>query len=955
MLSTYWLLWLILFHENAICNGKNECPKKCQCLDTYVDCSGKQVNKLPEPLPPWTESLDLSNNKIGGNVKITIESYLRLSTLKLNKNAIVTFPYFINKTSVNNLNLAHNKIDKLDYGALENLPHLKSLDMNQNKLTALTDNTFPPSNHLRTLNLNNNLITNISTNCFDPLNHLVELKLYHNRLKNMPIGVFKKLEHLELLDLSKNHITVIEGLLFKELGNLKTVILRQNNIEDLLDGSFYGLSNLRSLHLESNSLSKVSKGWLYGLNSLVYLNISHNKIDQIKNGWEYCPELEELDMSNNKLQSIEKDNLENLRKLQKLYLDNNRISFIEEGSFNNTPLIQTLNMDRNHLAWMIEDAKGPFNGLKHLKKLSLADNKILYIRKDAFYGLENLDELNLLRNNIVEMQEGSFRYMPRLVYLYLNTSSLVCDSSLAWLKEPIVNGPLSLNFINAYCGFPEVNRGKSIEQVPAADFKRLTESPKPSVVLHPESKMALEGQNITLKCGVNSSSSAKMHFIWKKDNHDLDSLSMNHFHYSSFEYNGVTQYTTLTLNNISMTQSGKYQCVASNEFGIAYSNRSLLSIVVFPVFIKVPDNSSVKTGYTARLECAANGYPAPQISWQKDGGNDFPAAQERRMKVMAKDDVFFIVNVKLVDMGVYSCTAKNVAGTTAANATLTVLEPPSFGNIMYSKQVRVGEEIVLECLSHGSPRPKIKWLKNGYPLAPSNRHFFTAEDQLLVIMESNVEDSGTYQCEIANSLGIKKQEAEVMIMPFYRSLIYEYALGLVIIAVIVCVVITSAIWVLFIYRTRRPTLNLTNNIADDKSLNSTNSKDSGTGDSPKRSQEQLYNECVNPFPQSDNCASDSSPEITIPLLASGGTVVLGENSVKYRPSNEPTISMQLPIPKSPCSHDESNCSKVYCFNTSPNRPCSIPVYPASVAQCSSPFVHQPNSYVCLYVPTETPT
>lgn len=87
----------------------------------------------------------------------------------------------------------------------------------------------------------------------------------------------------------------------------------------------------------------------------------------------------------------------------------------------------------------------------------------------------------------------------------------------------------------------------------------------------------------------------------------------------------------------------------------------------------MPGNSSVKTGHTAKLECAANGYPAPQISWQKDGGNDFPAAQERRMKVMSKDDVFLIVNVKLVDMGIYSCTSKNVAGMIAANATLTIL------------------------------------------------------------------------------------------------------------------------------------------------------------------------------------------------------------------------------------------------------------------------------------------
>lgn len=40
---------------------------------------------------------------------------------------------------------------------------------------------------------------------------------------------------------------------------------------------------------------------------------------------------------------------------------------------------------------------------------------------------------------------------------------------------------------------------------------------------------------------------------------------------------------------------------------------------------------------------------------------------------MSNDDVFFIVNVKAADMGVYSCTAQNVAGTVVANATLTVL------------------------------------------------------------------------------------------------------------------------------------------------------------------------------------------------------------------------------------------------------------------------------------------
>lgn len=96
---------------------------------------------------------------------------------------------------------------------------------------------------------------------------------------------------------------------------------------------------------------------------------------------------------------------------------------------------------------------------------------------------------------------------------------------------------------------------------------------------------------------------------------------------------------------------------------------------VLPSFTKMPHDIAIRTGTMARLECAAAGHPNPQIAWQKDGGIDFPAARERRMHVMPDDDVFFITDVKLDDMGVYSCTAQNSAGSIAANATLTVLGP----------------------------------------------------------------------------------------------------------------------------------------------------------------------------------------------------------------------------------------------------------------------------------------
>lgn len=101
---------------------------------------------------------------------------------------------------------------------------------------------------------------------------------------------------------------------------------------------------------------------------------------------------------------------------------------------------------------------------------------------------------------------------------------------------------------------------------------------------------------------------------------------------------------------------------------------------VLPSFIKMPQDITIRTGTTARLECAAEGHPSPTIAWQKDGGTDFPAARERRMHVMPDDDVFFIMNVKIEDMGVYSCTAQNIAGTLSANATLSVLGKEKYLN-----------------------------------------------------------------------------------------------------------------------------------------------------------------------------------------------------------------------------------------------------------------------------------
>lgn len=80
---------------------------------------------------------------------------------------------------------------------------------------------------------------------------------------------------------------------------------------------------------------------------------------------------------------------------------------------------------------------------------------------------------------------------------------------------------------------------------------------------------------------------------------------------------------------------------------------------------------TAKTSERIILMCAVDGDPTPQVYWQFNFGNDFPAARERRLEIM-DNDVFIIHNAKLSDGGVYTCTAENPAGIITANVTVDI-------------------------------------------------------------------------------------------------------------------------------------------------------------------------------------------------------------------------------------------------------------------------------------------
>lgn len=140
------------------------------------------------------------------------------------------------------------------------------------------------------------------------------------------------------------------------------------------------------------------------------------------------------------------------------------------------------------------------------------------------------------------------------------------------------------------------------------------------------------------------------------------------------------------------------------------------------------------------------------------------------------------------------------------------------------RTVAKGETAVLQCISGGSPPPRLNWTKDGSALVVTERHFFAAANQLLIIVDTSEADAGEYTCEVSNTLGTERGNVRLSIIPNPNcdpgglgsagvGTMGNVGLdsngwttiGIVIIAVVCCVVGTSLIWVVIIYHTRRRT------------------------------------------------------------------------------------------------------------------------------------------------------
>lgn len=97
--------------------------------------------------------------------------------------------------------------------------------------------------------------------------------------------------------------------------------------------------------------------------------------------------------------------------------------------------------------------------------------------------------------------------------------------------------------------------------------------------------------------------------------------------------------------------------------------------------------------------------------------------------------------------------AQNSDGKSTANVKVTVeqnYEAPTFESEPFDMSVITGTTIEIPCQGKGSPKPQVRWRKDGKTLT---ERYITSPTGSLIIREVIATDTGRYECTILNEFG----------------------------------------------------------------------------------------------------------------------------------------------------------------------------------------------------------
>ncbi|KAK7868985.1 hypothetical protein R5R35_013907 [Gryllus longicercus] len=209
---------------------------------------------------------------------------------------------------------------------------------------------------------------------------------------------------------------------------------------------------------------------------------------------------------------------------------------------------------------------------------------------------------------------------------------------------------------------------------------------------------------------------------------------------------------------------GNYTCSARNAAGVD-NYTAELHVIVPPRWIVEPTDKAFAQGSDARVECKADGFPRPVVTWKRAAGDtpgDYKDLKPNNPNIKVEEGTLTIANIQKTNEGYYLCEAVNGIGSgLSAVIFISVQAPPHFEIKLRNQTARRGEPAVLQCEARGEKPIGILWNMNNKRLDPKSDNRYTIREEILpngVLSDLSIKrtergDSALFTCVATNAFG----------------------------------------------------------------------------------------------------------------------------------------------------------------------------------------------------------
>lgn len=397
---------------------------------------------------------EISSTLISININTTINEYQpsSINELVCTNCKLRTIPtkLFTNLTSLEKINFSNCSINSITGSDFRNANQLIDADLSWNNIEWLSFSVFSLATNLTWIDLSYNKITVITTHALLGATKLKTLKLTNNRITTfMPIFLSSNLKsiHLDNNRLRSISFNLISSSVSKQMPEL---LLKNNNITDgkifdtkntfgILDISDNNIQSLPTINAEIIKQQNIGANELYISCYTSVIDASYNHISKViivnnENNEQIIANLSELNLSHNNLTNIQ--NLTNLSNLKILNLSFNKIATINENTFVNMTKLNVLKLEHCGIKYL------PTNLFVHqsihfLKYLDLSYNHLMEINFDKLSSLVQLETLYIDGNDLIITNSLIYEIndiFPQLHTIGLSDNYFNCTSSTNILK-----------------------------------------------------------------------------------------------------------------------------------------------------------------------------------------------------------------------------------------------------------------------------------------------------------------------------------------------------------------------------------------------------------------------------------------------------------------------------------------------------------------------------------------